>query len=69
MRKLLEASMGQRCYLFTTLGQVYVGLVVELIDDVVHLTGPDGITPVYINLSDVSGVRQYDEDDDLGTAR
>ncbi|MCY1042058.1 hypothetical protein OV208_12090 [Corallococcus sp. bb12-1] len=69
MRKLLEARMGQRCYLFTTLGQVYVGLVVELIDDVVHLTGPDGTTPVYINLSDVSGVRQYDEDNDLGSAR
>lgn len=62
MRQLLETRGGERLYVFTTLGQVYVGVVRSIVDDVVELGGGDGQTPVFINLSDVSGVRAYDLD-------
>jgi hypothetical protein len=60
MRKILERRAGQRLYVFTTFGAVYAGIFEQLDDDVVQLRGADG-KPVYINLSDVSGVRTYDE--------
>jgi hypothetical protein len=64
MRNLLETHRGERLYVFTTLGQVYVGVVLAIVDDVVQLGGGDAQTPVFINLSDVSGVRGYDLDAD-----
>lgn len=64
MRALLEARSGQRLYVFTTLGQVYVGVLQQILEDVVELQAPDRRTPVFINLADISGIRSYDLDDD-----
>ena len=64
MRQLLETRTGQRLYVFTTLGQVYVGVLQEINDDVVELRAPDRQTPVFIHLTDISGIRSYDLDDD-----
>ena len=59
MRELLEGfPLGQRVYVFTTEGHVHVGVIANLIDEVVFLTAPGG-TPINLNLSDVSGVRPY----------
>ena len=63
MRKLLEDRKGQRLYVFTTFGAVYAGVFEQLLEDVVQLRAPDGISLVFVNLSDVSGIRDYDEDD------
>jgi hypothetical protein len=63
MRKLLEDRKGQRLYVFTTFGAVYAGVFEQLLDDVVQLRAPDGTSLVFVNLSDVSGIREYDEDD------
>ena len=49
--------------MFTTFGAVYAGVFEQLIDDVVQLRGPDAQSLVFVNLSDVSGIRAYDEDD------
>jgi hypothetical protein len=62
MRKLFEKREGQRLYVFTTFGAVYAGVFEQLDDDVVHLRGPDDQALVFVNLSDVSGIRTYDED-------
>ncbi len=59
MRALLEGyPEGQRLYVFTTEGHVHVGVISNLIDDVVFLTAPGG-TPINLNLSDISGARPY----------
>ena len=63
MRKLLEDRKGMRLYVFTTFGAVYAGVFEQVLDDVVQLRAPDGISVVFVNLSDVSGIRDYDEDD------
>jgi len=63
MRKLLENRAGQRLYVFTTFGAVYAGVFEQVLDDVVQLRAPDGQSLVFVNLSDVSGIREYDEDD------
>jgi hypothetical protein len=63
MRKLLEERKGQRLYVFTTFGAVYAGVFEQVLDDVVQLRAPDGSSLVFVNLSDVSGIREYDEDD------
>jgi len=63
MRKLLEDRKGQRLYVFTTFGAVYAGVFEQVLEDVVQLRGPDGISLVFVNLSDISGIRAYDEDD------
>lgn len=60
MRKVLEQRAGQRLYVFTTFGAVYAGVFERLLEDVVQLRGADG-RPLFVNLSDVSGVRPYDE--------
>lgn len=62
MRQLLEQRKGQRLYVFTTFGAVYAGVFEQLLEDVVQLRGPDGRTLVFVNLSDVSVIRVYDED-------
>jgi hypothetical protein len=64
MRQLLEQRRGQKLYVFTTLGNVYIGVMERIIEDVVELRAPDGVTPVYVNLVDVSGLRVYDQDND-----
>jgi hypothetical protein len=63
MRLLFEQRKGQRLYVFTTFGAVYAGFFEQLLEDVVQLRGPDGQSLVFVNLSDVSGIREYDEDD------
>jgi len=63
MRLLFEQRKGQRLYVFTTFGAVYAGVFEQLLEDVVQLRGPDGQSLVFVNLSDVSGIRAYDEDD------
>jgi hypothetical protein len=63
MRKLLENREGQRLYVFTTFGAVYAGVFEQVLDEVVQLRAPDGKSLVFVNLSDVSGLREYDEDD------
>jgi len=62
MRQLFEQRKGQRLYVFTTFGAVYAGIFEQLLEDVVQLRGPDGSSLVFVNLSDVSGIREYDED-------
>jgi hypothetical protein len=62
MRQLLEERRGQRLYVFTTFGAVYAGVIEEVLDNVVQLRAPDGRTLVFVNLTDVSGIRGYDED-------
>ncbi len=62
MRQLFEQRKGQRLYVFTTFGAVYAGVFEQLLEDVVQLRGPDGQSLVFVNLSDVSGIREYDED-------
>jgi len=62
MRQVFEQRIGQRLYVFTTFGAVYAGIFEQLLEDVVQLRGPDGHTLVFVNLSDVSGLRLYDED-------
>ena len=62
MRQLFEQRKGQRLYVFTTFGAVYAGIFEQVLEDVVQLRAPDGHTLVFVNLSDVSGIRVYDED-------
>lgn len=62
MRQLFEQRTGQRLYVFTTFGAVYAGVFEQLIEDVVQLRAPDGVSLVFVNLGDVSGIRTYDED-------
>jgi len=61
MRSILEQRKGQRLYLFTTFGAVYAAVVEQVLEDVVKLRGPDG-KATYVNLADVSSMREYDED-------
>jgi len=51
-------------YVFTTFGQVYEGTFDQLLDDIVELTAPDGVTELNVQLTDVSGVRFYNEEDE-----
>lgn len=60
MRAVLEQHLGERLYIFTTQGHVHAGVLAQLLEDVVDLIAPDGATHIYINLTDVSGVRSYD---------
>jgi len=62
MRPILEKYLNLRIYVFTTQGHVHAGTLAVLLDDVVDLVAPDGVTHIYINLTDVSGVRAYDEE-------
>jgi hypothetical protein len=62
MRAILEQHLGMRVYLFTTQGHVHAGTLSQLLEDVVDLVAPDGVTHIYINLTDVSGARAYDEE-------
>lgn len=63
MRSLLEDfPTEQVLYVHTTEGHVHIGSIVRLIDDVVFLRAPDGLTQINVNLSDISTVRPvFDE--------
>ncbi len=61
MRAVLEQHVKERIYVFTTHGHVHAGTLSGVLEDVVDLVAPDGRTHIYINLTDVSGVRAYDE--------
>ena len=63
MRDQFEQHARQRLYVFTTFGAVYAGVVEAILENVVQLRAPDGRTLVFVNLTDVSGIRVYDEDD------
>ncbi|MFO0762621.1 MAG: hypothetical protein U0359_39645 [Byssovorax sp.] len=62
MRAVLEQNKNKAIYLFTTQGHTYVGILRGLLEDVVEMVAPDGVTTILVNLSDVSGIRLYDED-------
>mgnify|MGYP004162216379 FL=1 len=67
MRKIIEDHvLGGPVYVFTTFGQVQVGTVDAVDDDIVYMRAPDGETPDNVNLADISGVRPYvDEPEDV----
>jgi hypothetical protein len=54
---------------FTTLGHVYVGSVVDIEEDAIRLARPDGLADIVLNLGDVSGVRLTVEEPESGFAR
>jgi hypothetical protein len=67
MRAILEQHLNQIIYLFTTQGHIHAGLLSQLLEDVVDLIAADGQTHVYINLSDISGVRMYDVEPEVAS--
>jgi hypothetical protein len=62
MRAVLEQNKNRTIYVFTTQGHTYVGVFQGLLEDVVEMVAPDGVTPILVNLADVSGIRPYDEE-------
>lgn len=62
MRAQVEARLGSLAYVFTTFGHIYVGVLDAIIDDVVRIVLPDGRTELFVNLTDISGVRVHDDD-------
>ncbi len=52
---------------FTTLGHVYVGTLVDIEDEAVRLARHDGSAAIVLNLDDVSGVRRLTEEDEVRT--
>lgn len=65
MRALLEQLQGERIYLFTTQGHIYAGLLSTVGDEVVELIAANGSTRLAIAISDISGVRAYDEEPEI----
>lgn len=61
MRDILAQHLNEKVYLFTTQGHVISGTL-EDSEEVVTLRAPDGVTPVYVNVTDVSGVRLHTEE-------
>jgi hypothetical protein len=64
MRQLFQSQRGVRMYVFTTFGQTYEGVFNQLLDDVVELIAVDGRTRMNVQLTDISGVRIYEEETD-----
>ncbi|KAB2910287.1 MAG: hypothetical protein F9K40_02970 [Kofleriaceae bacterium] len=62
MRAILEQRRGKRVYVFTTFGAVYAAVVEMVNNDLVQLRGADG-RQRFVNLADVSSVRDYDDED------
>lgn len=60
MRTILDQRRGKRVYVFTTFGAVYAAVVEMVNNDLVQLRGADG-RQHFVNLADVSSVRDYDE--------
>jgi hypothetical protein len=50
----------------TTLGHVYVGMVQDIQDDTLRLARADGRSSIVLNLNDVSGVRRFQEEPEVG---
>jgi hypothetical protein len=61
MRAVLEQHVGERIYVFTTHGHVHAGVLTAVLEDVIDVLAPDRRTHIFVNLTDVSGVRTYDE--------
>jgi hypothetical protein len=64
MRNLLDDLKGTVVYLFTTYGHTHIGTVDAVLEDVVRLIAPDGVTQLHILLSDISGARPFDHAED-----
>ena len=64
MRTLLGELKGALVYLFTTYGHTHIGTVEDVLEEVVQLIAPDGITRVHVLLTDISGVRPFDHAED-----
>ena len=63
LRTELEAFPTDAVVLvFTTLGHVYVGRIQDIEGDSVVLARSDGSTTLVLNLNDISGVREFDEE-------
>lgn len=63
MKDLLTDLLSKQVYLFTTQGHVLSGTL-QYVEEFVELRAPDGVTMVQVNLTDVSGVRLYAEEDE-----
>lgn len=62
MREVLERDYPNRwLYIFTTEGNVYAGLYKGVVDTVVEVLAPDGVTLLQIALSDISGIRAFED--------
>jgi hypothetical protein len=58
LRAQLEAfPPDAQLLVFTTLGHVYVGAIVDIEDEAIRLARSDGGAAIVLNLGDVSGVR------------
>jgi hypothetical protein len=66
MRALLEEMTGRRLYVFTTQGHIYAGVLESVLEEVIQLIAANGHTRMHVSVSDVSGVRPYDEEPDEG---
>ena len=53
--------------IFTTLGHVYSGRLVDIAETSVTIGRPDGAPNITLNLSDVSGVRAQLEEEEPGS--
>lgn len=67
LRTALEAFPADAALLiFTTLGHVYAGRLVDIDADSVTLGRPGGAPNITLNLNDVSGVRLQEEEEERG---
>ena len=68
LRAALEA-FGPRdtLLIFTTLGHVYSGRLLDIDDTTVSIARPDGGTSITLNLADVSGIRAQADEAEPGT--
>jgi hypothetical protein len=67
LRAQLEAfPPDAQLLVFTTLGHVYVGAIVDIEDESIRLARSDGSTAIVLNLNDVSGVRPTVEEPERG---
>ncbi len=65
LREQLEAFDDDAVLMvLTTLGQVYVGRLVDMEADAVVIARPDGGSRNVLNLGDVSGVRLFGEEEE-----
>lgn len=62
MRTLLQTFFGETVLVFTSLGHTYVGTVSDIDNVLVELTAVNGGSRLHIQLSDISGVRLYEEE-------
>lgn len=63
LREQLEAFAPDTTLLvFTTLGHVYVGAILDIEGDALSLARTDGRATIVLNLADVSGVRPFVEE-------